>query len=97
MTATLVYTPNRTVPSVNTGHLLKEAAGSGRGLGQFLDGAAAEQFVAGHLDELAQGARTFPSPLGLGRIVNPDGTFSPAIRVRVVPSGSGVKTAYPEP
>jgi hypothetical protein len=62
-----------------------------------LDDAAAERFIAAHVDQLGHGARSFPAPEGLGRIVNPDGTFSPATRIRLVPSGSGVKTAYPEP
>jgi len=81
----------------NTEQLLREAAGSGRPVGQFLDDAAAERFIADHIAELGQGARTFPAPEGLGRIINPDGTFSPATRIRLLPSGSGVKTAYPEP
>lgn len=31
------------------------------------------------------------------RIVHPDGTFSSATHAVLVPSGSGVKTAYPVP
>jgi len=31
------------------------------------------------------------------RSTNPDGTFTPATRIRLVPSRSGVKPAYPEP
>ena len=81
----------------NTEQLLRQAAGSGRPVGQFLDDAAAERFIAAHVDELSEGARSFDLPAGLGRIINPGGTFSPATRVRLVPSGSGVKTAYPEP
>ena len=64
-------------------------------MGQWLDDLRAEQFISDNLDELRQGARTLDLPEGLGRVVNPDGTFSPATKVRLVPSGSGVKTAYP--
>jgi RHS repeat-associated protein len=81
----------------NTEQLLLQAAGSGQPVGQFLDDAAAERFIAAHVNQLGQGARSFDAPEGLGRIVHPDGTFTPATRVRLVPSGSGVKTAYPEP
>jgi len=77
----------------NTERLLKEAAGSGRSVGQWLDDGAAEQFIADHLSELTQGARTFDLPEGLGCVVNPEGTFTPATKVRLVPSKSGVKTA----
>jgi hypothetical protein len=79
----------------NTSALLKEAAGSGRPVGQWLDNAAAERFIAEHLGELKNGARTFDLPAGMGRVVNPDGTFSVATKARLVPSGSGVKTAFP--
>jgi len=79
----------------NTAHLLKEAAGSGKPVGQWLDNAAAERFIAEHLDQLKNGARTFDLPEGLGRVVNPNGTFSAATQARLVPSGSGVKTAFP--
>jgi RHS repeat-associated protein len=79
----------------NTMQLLREAAGSGKPVGQWLDNAAAEQFIADHLDELNNGAKTFDLPEGLGRVVNPDGTFSPATKATLVPSGSGVKTAFP--
>jgi RHS repeat-associated protein len=79
----------------NTAQLLKEAAGSGKPVGQWLDNAKAEQFIADRLGQLKNGARTFDLPQGLGRVVNPDGTFSAATKARLVPSGSGVKTAFP--
>ncbi len=79
----------------NTEQLLKQAAGSGRPVGQWLDNAAAERFIAERVGQLRNGARTFDLPKGLGRIVNPDGTFSAATKARLVPSSSGVKTAYP--
>jgi hypothetical protein len=79
----------------NTAQLLKEAAGSGRAVGQWLDNAAAERFIAERLGDLKNGARTFDLPPGLGRVINPDGTFAAANKARLVPSGSGVKTAFP--
>jgi hypothetical protein len=79
----------------NTAQLLKEAAGSGKPVGQWLNNAKAEQFIADRLGQLKNGARTFDLPEGLGRVVNPDGTFSAATKARLVPSGSGVKTAFP--
>jgi hypothetical protein len=79
----------------NTAQLLKEAAGSGKPVGQWLNNAKAEQFIADRLGQLKNGAQTFDLPKGLGRVVNPDGTFSEATKARLVPSGSGVKTAFP--
>lgn len=72
-----------------------EAKNSGRPVGQWLDDTAAEQFIASKLAELTQGTKTFDLPPGLGRQINPNGTFSPANKVRLVPSKSGVRTAYP--
>ena len=51
--------------SGNTQQLLKEAAGSGKPVGQWLDDAAAEQFIAERIGQLSQGARTFDLPPGL--------------------------------
>lgn len=79
----------------NTDNLVKEARGSGKPVGQWLDDAAAERFIADHVDELSHGTITVDLPPGLGRVVNPDGTFTAATRARLVPSGNGVKTAYP--
>lgn len=72
-----------------------EAASSGRPVGQWLDDAAAERFIADKLPELSSGAKTFDLPPGLGRQINPDGTSSSANKVILVPSKTGVKTAYP--
>lgn len=81
--------------SHNTHELTLEAANSGRPVGQWIDDVAAEQFIASKLPELSRGAATFDLPPGVGRQIDPDGTFSPANRVRLVPSKTGVKTAYP--
>ena len=82
--------------SHNTHQLIMRAKGSGLPQGQWLDDAVAEKFIAERLDQLKNGAKTFKLPDGLGRIIYPDGTFKPATEVRLVPSKSGVKTAYPE-
>jgi hypothetical protein len=81
--------------SHNTHELTQEAKNTGRPVGQWLDDAAAEQFIAGKLPELAQGTKTFDLPPGLGQQLNPDGTTMPANKVTLVPSKTGVKTAYP--
>jgi len=81
--------------SHNTDQLKAEASGSGRPVGQWWDDAAAEQFIASKLPELAQGLKTFDLPPGLGRQINPDGIFVPANKATLVPSKTGVKTAYP--
>lgn len=78
-----------------TDQLLAEAAGSGRPVVQWLDDAAAEELIAARLPQLKSGARTFDLPEGLGRIIHPDGAFATATKARLVPSGGGVKTAYP--
>ena len=46
----------------NTAQLQREAAGSGKAVGQWLDNAAAEDFISKHLGELKNGARTSTSP-----------------------------------
>ena len=81
--------------SHNTHALLLEAANSGRPVGQWVDDSAAEQFIASKLPELTEGTKTFDLPAGLGRQINPDGLFVPATKATLVPSSSGVKTAFP--
>ena len=81
--------------SHNTHELTAEAMNSGRPVGQWLNDSAAERFIAAKLAELTQGTRTFDLPPGLGRQIHPDGTDSPATKATIVPSKTGVKTAYP--
>jgi len=82
----------------NTNFLMKRAAGSGKPQGQFLDDQAAARLIQQNLGNLNNGPITVSIPKGFpARIINPDGTFSPASGVRIVPSGNGVKTAYPVP
>lgn len=81
--------------STNTEQLILQAKNSGKPQGQWLDDAAAEEFIANNLSKLQNGAKNIELPQGLGRVINPDGTFTNATHARLVPSGSGVKTAYP--
>ena len=83
--------------SHNTHELQMEAKNTGQSLGQWINDSAAENFIAKNLDKTKNGTVIVKLPEGLGKIVNPDGTFSPATHAVLVPSGSGVKTAYPVP
>ncbi len=65
---------------------------------KILDDAAAEKFIADNLHLTKGGTVDVPIPKGMeniGRIINPDGTFSQATHIRLVPSKSGVKSAFP--
>ena len=83
--------------SHNTHELKIKAKNSGRSQGQWLDDVEAENFIAKNLDKTKNGTIKIELPEGLGRVIHPDGTFSPATHAVLVPSGSGVKTAYPVP
>ena len=64
--------------------------------GQFLDNQKAAQFILDNVSKLANGAINIPIPNGLpARVIMPDGTFKAATHIRLIPSGGGVKTAYP--
>lgn len=81
--------------SHNTNELTLQAKNSGIAQGQWLDDVAAESFIASNLGALKNGAKTIPLTEGLGRVINPDGSHNPAKYARLVPSKSGVITAYP--
>ncbi len=81
--------------SHKTHQLQMEAKNKGHSLGQWIDNSAAEDFIAKNLNKTKNGTITVELPEGLGRIVHPDGTFTPATHATLVPSKSGVKTAYP--
>ena len=81
--------------SQNTKQLTKQAEGSGSPQGQWIDNGAAEKIISDNLNNLSNGAITVPIPKGVGRVINPDGSYTPATHARLVPSSSGVKTAYP--
>jgi hypothetical protein len=81
-----------------TKFLTNRARAMGEPNGQFLDDQAAARFIQDNLDKVKGGAVSLPIPTGFpARVINPDGSFSPARTIRLVPSGKGVKTAYPEP
>lgn len=82
----------------STKFLTEHARGSGQAQGQFLDDQSAAKFIQDNLDKVRGGPVSIPVPDGLQvRIINPDGSYSPARTIRLVPGGKGVKTAYPEP
>jgi len=79
-----------------TNFLINRAKGSGMAQGQFLDNQKAAQFIMDNIGKTANGAVNLPLPKGFpARVINPDGAFSPATHIRLVPGGGGVKTAYP--
>jgi hypothetical protein len=81
--------------SHNTFELAMEAKNSRMPVGQWIDDEAAEAFIGSKLPELKQGAKTFDLPPNIGRQINPDGSYHPANKAILVPSKSGVKTAFP--
>ena len=57
----------------------------------------AAKFITQNLDKVKNGAVSLPMPEGFpARMINPDGTFGIPSKIKLVPSGNGVKTAYPE-
>lgn len=85
--------------SHNTKQLLYQSVNGTVPNGQWLDDVAAEDFIARHLDQLGQGTRDIPLPAsvrGIGRVFkNGDGQIIEATHIRLVPSGTGVDTAFP--
>ncbi len=81
-----------------TEFLTNRARATGTPNGQFLDNQAAARFIRENLDKTRGGPVSLPIPKDFpARIINPDGSFSPAKTIRLIPGGKGVKTAYPEP
>ncbi|WP_241507310.1 RHS repeat-associated core domain-containing protein [Aquimarina sediminis] len=79
-----------------TNFIINRAKGSGQVQGQFLNNQKAAQFILNNLEKTANGAVTIPLPKRFpARVIMPNGTFKPATHIRLVPSGNGVKTAYP--
>ena len=67
--------------------------------GQWLNDIAAEDFILRHLNQTSNGAIDIPIPQSIqsiGRVFrNGDAAILSPTHIRLVPSGSGVKTAYP--
>lgn len=81
-----------------TEFLTNRARAMGQPNGQFLDNQAAARFIQENLDKTKGGPVSLPISQDFpARIINPDGSFSPAQTIRLVPGGKGVKTAFPEP
>jgi len=79
-----------------TNFLINRAKGSGMAQGQFLNNQKAAQFILDNVGKTANGAVNIPIPKGFpARVIMPDGTFKAATHIRLIPGGSGVKTAYP--
>ncbi|MFB6504376.1 MULTISPECIES: hypothetical protein [unclassified Streptomyces] len=79
----------------NTKALTDRARSTGNQQGQWLDNEAAAQFLRSvHVP--GSGPRTVRIPDGLGQVIMPDGTISPARAATLVPSPGGFyRTAYP--
>jgi hypothetical protein len=76
---------------------INRARGLGVPSGQFMDNQATARFILNNLNKASQGSVSVPIPQNFpARIIMPDGTFRAATHIRIVPSGVGVKTAYPE-
>ncbi len=83
----------------NTEQLKSFARNGDVSIGQWLNEIEAEKFIARHLNQLSNGVRDIPIPAylqNIGRVFrNGDAAILNPTHIRLVPSGSGVKTAYP--
>ncbi|WP_276570661.1 polymorphic toxin-type HINT domain-containing protein, partial [Paenibacillus alvei] len=79
----------------NTKSLTDRARSTGNNQGQWLNNEKASEFIysKGNLTE----ATTFDLPSGMGQVITPSGEIIKATKVIIVPSKTGVKTAYPIP
>ncbi len=79
----------------NTKSLINRARSTGNNQGQWLD----NQKAAEHLKSLGdiKEPTTISIPQGLGQVITPTGEIVPATKAIVVPSATGIKTAYPIP
>lgn len=78
----------------NTNALRGRAASTGKNQGQWTDDKAAASFLNSLLP--VTHPIVVPIPPGLGIIIHPDGSISPASYAIIVPkSGGGFRTAYP--
>ena len=77
----------------NTNRLIGRARGTGKNQGQWLDNQKAADFLdsLGNINE----PTTVSIPEGLGQVITPTGEILPADKAIVVPSLTGIKTAYP--
>jgi len=75
--------------------LTDRARSTGDNQGQWLDNQKAADFLnsKGEITEVT----TLDLPAGMGQVITPTGEIIDATKVIVVPSASGIKTAYPIP
>jgi hypothetical protein len=79
-----------------TTYSIRRAKSSGVARGQLLDNQRAAQFILDNASKIANGATNVPIPKSFpAHVIMPDGTFKAATHLCIVPSGKGVKTAYP--
>ena len=64
--------------------------------GRWLENDKAAEYLSQFQGKLS-GPTTIPLPPGLGQIMNADGSVVPAVQAILVPSATGLKTAYPIP
>jgi hypothetical protein len=76
----------------NTRNLTGRARGTGDPQGQWLDNQKAADFLSGLK---VDGPATVRIPDGLAQVIMPDGSIVPANWARIVPTGDGLKTAFP--
>ncbi|WP_229685000.1 polymorphic toxin-type HINT domain-containing protein, partial [Deinococcus roseus] len=77
----------------NTKSLIDRARGTGNDQGQWLDNEAASKYLGG-LGEIKE-VITVEIPRGLGQVIKPNGEIVTATHALIVPSKTGIKTAYP--
>lgn len=77
----------------NTNRLRGRAASTNQEQGQWLDNQKAAEFLdsLGEVKEVTE----VNLPKGLGQIITPSGEIVEATKIRVVPSPTGIKTAFP--
>jgi len=75
-----------------TASLTDRARGTGTPQGQWTDNEKAAQFLSG---VKVEGTTVVKIPEGLGQVIMPDGTIVKTEWARIVPSGNGVRSAFP--
>jgi RHS repeat-associated protein len=76
----------------NTSRLLDRARGTGTPQGQWLNNEKAAEFLS---RVKVDGPASVRIPSGLGQVIRPDGSIVQAEWARVVPSPTGLRTAFP--
>jgi len=77
----------------NTKSLTDRALGTGTNQGQWLDNQKSAEYLKS-LGDIKE-PTTVSIPEGMGQVITPTGEILPATQATVVPSATGIKTAYP--